>query len=79
MNQRTWLTLENHLLSNTNNRDMHISVFAGPVFRDCNVLYRGVPVPEELWKVVVMVTPMGEPHCTAYLLSQREVSDELEF
>ena len=79
LNQRTWLAFEDHLVSNTNNRDLPISIFTGPMFCDCNVLYRGVRVPEEFWKVVVMVTPAGEPHCTAYLLSQREMLDDLEF
>ena len=78
LNQRTWLALDDYLLGNTNNRDMHTSVFTGPVFRDCDVLYRGVRIIEEFWKVVVVVTPAGEPHCTAYLLTQREMLEDLK-
>jgi len=78
LNQRTWLALDDYLLGNTNNRDMHTSVFTGPVFRDCDVLYRGVRIIEEFWKVVVMVMPAGEPHCTAYLPTQREMLEDLK-
>lgn len=79
LNQRTWLSLEDHLLSNAGERDLKINVFTGPVFRECDVEYRGVQIPEEFWKVVSMVGPNGDLHATAYLLSQRELIDDFEF
>ncbi len=79
LNQRTWLSLEDWLLNNTNNRGLKISVFTGPVFRETDIEYRGVQIPEEFWKVVAMVAPNGDLHATAYLLSQRQMLDDIEF
>ncbi len=79
LNQKTWLQLEDHLLNNTNAKDLKISVFTGPVFSEADIEYRGVQIPEQFWKVVAMVAPGGTLHATAYLLSQRQFLDDLEF
>ena len=79
LNQRTWLSLEDHLLRNAARKDLKITVFTGPVFREDDVVYRGLQIPEEFWKVVAMVNPSGDLHATAYLLSQRELIEDFEF
>jgi endonuclease G len=78
MNQRTWLGLEDYILGNARVHDMKLSVFTGPVFRDDDTPYRGVRIPREFWKVVVIRTP-ARPSATAYMVSQAKELQDLEF
>jgi endonuclease G len=58
LNRRTWLALEDYILSNADNHDLKVSVFTGPVFRADDMTYRGAyRLPAEFWKVVVMTKP----------------------
>lgn len=79
LNQKTWLSLEEYILSNAATEDLKINVFTGPVFSDRDVDYRGVQIPSEFWKVVTMVTTGKKLHATAYLLSQGSYLDDIEF
>jgi endonuclease G, mitochondrial len=79
LNQKEWLKLEDYLLQNANSKDLKISVFTGPVFSETDIMYRGEKIPEQFWKVVAMIGPQGNLHATAYLLSQRQFLDDLEF
>ena len=79
LNQKEWLQLEDYLLNNANAQDLKVTVFTGPVFGESDIEYRGVQLPEQFWKVVAMVAPGGTLHATAYLLSQRQFLDDLEF
>jgi endonuclease G, mitochondrial len=79
LNQREWLGLEDYILQNTNQSDIRISVFTGPVFRAEDATYRDVQIPEEFWKVVAHVGNDGGLRATAYLLSQKPFLDDLEF
>lgn len=81
-NRTTWGGIENYILHNTNNKDLRVSVFTGPVFRDDDPVYRtedgdNVQVPLEFWKVVAVVKPEGELSATAYLLSQMALVDDM--
>lgn len=78
MNQRTWLGLEDYILQNARAHELKACVFTGPVLRDDDQLYRGVRIPREFWKVVVIRTP-ERPSATAYLVSQAKQLAELEF
>lgn len=79
LNRRTWLGLEDYILSNTNARDLKVSVFTGPVFRDDDRKHRDFAVPEDFWKVVAMVQETGDLSVTAYMITQRDFMDDLEF
>jgi endonuclease G len=80
LNRDIWLDLEEHILGNTKVRDLRVTVFNGPIFRESDRLYRGIRIPEDFWKVVAMVRDdTGELSVTAYLLSQRDMMDDLEF
>ena len=80
LNQRTWLGLENYLLDNAATHDLKITVFSGPVFHQCDRLYRSIAIPREYWKVVVIVnTFTGQLSATGYLLSQAMLIEDLEF
>lgn len=77
-NQTTWAGLEDYILENANVEDLRVSVFTGPVFSDQDLPYRGVQLPKQFWKVVVMVKEDGTLSATAYLLSQDSLLQDLE-
>jgi endonuclease G len=80
LNQKTWLNLEDYILDNAEQHDLKVTVFTGPVFRDDDMLYRGqYRIPAEFWKVVAMVRPDGKLSATAYLQTQKNLIDDLEF
>lgn len=78
MNQKTWLGLEDYLLQNARVHRLRISVFTGPVLRDDDMVYRGVKIPKEYWKVVAFRTD-DRPSATAYMVSQGKLIEDLEF
>jgi endonuclease G len=69
-NQKTWLSLEDHVLQNTRRWRERVTVFSGPVFRDDDRSYRGVRIPAAFWKVVAFVLEEGRPSATAYIIEQ---------
>jgi endonuclease G len=79
LNQKTWLELENYILDHAENDKLKVTVFTGPVFRTDDRVYRGVQIPAEFWKVVVMVKEDGTLSATAYLQTQKNLIDNLEF
>ena len=76
-NRTTWAGLEDYILKNAKTHDLKVSVFTGPIFDQTDDQYRGVQLPRQFWKVVVMVTEEGELSATGYLLSQDELLDGL--
>ena len=80
LNQRTWLNLEDYILRNAGHFDLKLSVFTGPVFRADDLRYRRLfRIPAEFWKVVVMVKADGNLSATAYLQTQKNMLEDLEF
>ncbi|MYL54445.1 endonuclease [Pontibacillus yanchengensis] len=79
LNQQTWLDLENYIVENARNHDMKATVFTGPVFRSDDRIYRSVQIPVEFWKIAVMVKEDGNLSATAYLQSQKNLVENLEF
>lgn len=79
-NQKIWNDLEEYILDNAGAHELKITVFTGPVFRDDDRTYRGVKLPRDYWKVVVMVrADTGKLSATAYILSQANMITDLEF
>jgi endonuclease G, mitochondrial len=79
-NQDLWLGIEDHILGNADARDLRVSVFSGPIFRDGDRRYREFLIPEDYWKVVAMVNDETDQlSVTAYVVSQRDFMDDLEF
>src|SRR5512143_507440 len=64
MNQITWLGLEDYILQNARVHGLRICVCTGPVLRDDDVVYRGMKIPKEYWKVVAFRTD-DRPSATA--------------
>jgi len=80
LNQQIWLGLEDYILGNVDVRDMRVSVFTGPVFRDDDRRYREFLIPDDFWKVVVIVNEeTNRLSVTGYVLSQRDLLNDLEF
>ncbi|MBI5116884.1 DNA/RNA non-specific endonuclease [Candidatus Poribacteria bacterium] len=80
LNQKTWQNLEDYILKNAGKHDIKVSVFTGPVFREDDMLYREeFRIPAEFWKVVAMVKEDGELSATAYLQTQKNLIQDLEF
>ncbi|AIY06255.1 endonuclease [Planococcus sp. PAMC 21323] len=79
-NQKVWLDLEDYLLDNAREYDMKVSIFTGPVFRDTDRNYRDAQIPNQFWKVAVMVKDGTELSATAYLQTQENlIEGDLEF
>lgn len=78
LNQRTWNDLEDYILNNADQRNLKVSVFTGPVLAPADPVYRGVRIPLDYWKVVVMVKTDGGLSATAYMLTQRNLQDDFE-
>lgn len=78
-NQKTWLDLENYILDHAKNNKLKVTVFTGPVLRIDDMIYRGFQIPAEFWKVVVMVKEDGALSATAYLQTQKNLIEDLEF
>ncbi len=80
LNQKTWLGLEDYILKNAGRYGLKVSVFTGPVFREDDLLYRGeFQIPAEFWKVVVVLKEEERLSATAYLQTQKNLLDDLEF
>lgn len=77
-NQTTWAGLEDYILDNADTGDLKVTVFTGPVLAADDDPYRGVQLPRQYWKVVVMVKHDDELSATGYLLSQDHLIDGLE-
>lgn len=78
-NRTTWAGLEDYILENADNRDFKVTVFTGPVLDDeVDFQYRGIQLPLQFWKVVVMTKRSGALSATAYLLSQAALLVRIE-
>ncbi|MER8369021.1 DNA/RNA non-specific endonuclease [Mesorhizobium sp. M1378] len=77
-NQKTWLSLEDYVLGNAKAQDAKVTVFTGPLFRDSDKPYRGVPIPTAYWKVLSFVADAGRPTSTAYIVDQIVELKQLE-
>lgn len=77
-NRTTWAGLENYILKNADVEDLKVTVFNGPVFDESDPPYRGVNLPRDFWKVVVMVRKDRKLSATAYLLSQEALIQGIE-
>ena len=80
LNQREWSELEDYVLDNAGAEDLKVCVFTGPVFGPDDKEYRGVLLPNEFWKVVVIRKGASAAlSATGYVLSQRDMIRGLEF
>lgn len=79
LNRKTWNDLEDYIYVNLQREDLKVTVFTGPVLAGDDAVFHGVQLPKEFWKVVVMLRDDGKISATAYLLSQEDMVEGLEF
>ena len=80
LNQKDWVRLEDYVLKNAELHDLKVSVFTGPVFGENDKPYRGINLPEEFWKVVVILRKdSAELSATGYMLTQKDLITGFEF
>jgi endonuclease G len=72
-----WAGIEDYVRDTAIAHDLKVTVFTGPVFRSDDPVYRDMQLPQQFWKVVVMVKENGGLSATAYLLSQAQLIDTL--
>jgi endonuclease G len=72
-NKSRWAGMEDYILRHADNLHFKVSVFTGPVLAANDEQYRGVQLPRQFWKVVVMVKKDAKLSATAYLLSQEDL------
>lgn len=80
LNQKIWLGLEDYILKNADKMNIKVSVFTGPVFKEDDMIYRKkFKIPADFWKVVTVVKDDGTLSATAYIQTQENMIDDLEF
>jgi len=80
LNQHDWLEVEDYILKTADNANVQISVFTGPVFREDDMIYRNeYLLPADFWKVVAFVDKNGKLSATAYLRTQKNYLESMEF
>ena len=75
---KLWGKLEDHVATQGKQNQRKLSVFNGPVFRPSDMVYRGVKIPKEFWKLVVFPNDAGDPAAAAFVLTQAPLIDGLE-
>lgn len=80
LNQHDWLEVEDYILKTADNANVKISVFTGPVFREDDMIYRNEYfLPADFWKVVAFVNKNVKLSATAYLRTQKNYLESMEF
>ncbi|HET9639963.1 MAG TPA: DNA/RNA non-specific endonuclease [Allosphingosinicella sp.] len=72
-----WGNLENLILEQVDVQDIRMSVFGGPLFSGDDLLYRGIRLPREYWKLVAYVVG-SDLRLAAFILSQEPLLADLE-
>ena len=69
-----WGELEDAIFADVEVDDLRLSVFGGPIFKDGDLLYRGVLVPRSFWKVIAYVE-RGTLKAKAFVLTQDDLEE----
>lgn len=74
-----WGLLENAIFEDVDIQDLKVTVFAGPIFKDNDLEYRGILVPRDYWKLITFVDGAdGKLKAMAYVLTQDDLLDDIE-
>jgi endonuclease G len=74
-----WGQLENAIFEDIGVEDLRVSVMAGPIFRDTDLVYRERRVPREFWKLIAYVDSAdSQLKAKAYILTQDELLHNIE-
>ena len=72
-----WGELEDVIFEGVDVQDLRVSVFGGPLFKESDLVHRGVQVPRSFWKVIAYVED-GALRAWAYVLTQDDLEAALE-
>jgi endonuclease G len=72
-----WAGLEDYLLRKATGERKRLTVFTGPVLRPDDPEVRGVPIPKQFWKVVVVARPNGRLASLGFVVSQEALLREV--
>lgn len=72
-----WAGVEDWITDGSDDDDLRVTVFTGPVFRDDDPTFDTIQVPKEFWKVVVRVEE-DELLATAILADQSDLLEQQE-
>jgi endonuclease G len=72
-----WAGLENFILNDARASRRRVTVFNGPVMAADDPVYRQTQIPLAFWKVLVFAKPDGPLSATAYLISQKQLVDDV--
>ena len=76
-NAKRWLGLENYALQNARKYGLKITVFTGPVFDDKDGVFNDIKIPDQFWKIIVMIKDDGKPSATGYIVQQNDLIDDI--
>lgn len=73
-----WGELENLVFEQADLQDIKLSVQGGPVFGNNDIPYRDALIPRAFWKMIAYVGRDGALRCSAFVLSQENLLNDLE-
>ena len=76
-NAHRWLGLESYALNNCRKYGLKINVFTGPVFAETDGVYNDIKIPDQFWKIIVMIKDDGTPSATGYIVQQNDLIDDI--
>ncbi len=76
-NANRWLGLEDYAIKNTRKYGLKISVFTGPIFDAKDGVFNGIQIPDQFWKIIVMIKDDGKPSATGYIVQQNDLIDDI--
>ena len=69
-----WGELENAIFADAKVDKLKVSVFAGPIFRNSDRVYRDVQIPDDFWKLIAFHDEDDdEIKVAAYIISQKDL------
>jgi endonuclease G len=55
-----------------------MSVFTGPIFKNDDIIYGGMQIPDEYWKVIVFANSRSRLAALGFIMSQKEYLSKLD-
>ncbi|TCL07507.1 endonuclease G [Sodalis ligni] len=73
-----WGELENLVFDQADVQDLKLALLGGPVFGNEDPAYREIRLPRAFWKLIVYRAGDGQLRCSAFVLSQDNLLNDLE-
>lgn len=73
-----WGELENLVFDQADVQNLKLAILGGPVFGNDDPTYRDIRLPRAFWKMIVYRAGDGQLRCSAFILSQDNLLNDLE-